>query len=178
MSDFLERWRLKQKIVLEELDDIEDDTREESDTTSAKTDGEDRISKEDKRIYNNTYRNKNKTKINRARRLYEQTPTGAYNKSKRRARSKKQEWTISLTNWVNVWSSCPKVYDDSTGTYRLAWTMRGGDIQKNTQMRRKDVSKGWMVGNVEIVYRNQPIPAHGILAPWDWKRNKPGRLEL
>jgi hypothetical protein len=51
--------------------------------------------------------------------------------------------------------------------------MRSGDIQKGTQLRRKDPHRAWLVSNVEIIYRNQPIPAHGIVSPWDFKRGKP-----
>ena len=126
-----------------------------------------------KRVYNNAYRNKNRTRINAQRKRFDQTPQGAYNKCRRRATGKGQKWDISLENWVHVWSSCPKIYDDQVGEYRLAWSMRGNDIQQNTQMRRKDVSKGWHVNNVEIIYRNQPIPAHGILPEWDWGRKEP-----
>jgi len=129
-----------------------------------------------RRIYAANYRNKHKERINQQRRDQEQEPLGAYKKARRRAKYKKQKWDISFENWFHVWNSCPKIYDDEMGIYRHAWQMRSGDLQKGTQMRRIDPDKGWMVTNVEIVYRNQPVPAHGVVALWDYKRGKPGEL--
>lgn len=126
-----------------------------------------------KRIYAANYRNKHKERINAQRRLLEQEPEGAFKKARRKALYKKIPWELSYENWWNVWASCPKVYDEERGTYRQAWAMRSHDIQRGTQMRRVDTDKGWMVSNVHIVYRNQPIPAHGIVAPWDFRNDRP-----
>lgn len=179
---FLDDWRKNNPVLMEvEEDEARNDGGFEDGEVEVRRKeqcGDDihkkrKPDRETKRVYNNTYRNKNKKRINASRRVYEQTPLGAYKKCKRRAQSKKQRWDISFENWVQVWNSCPKIWDDELAEYRLAWTMRGNDIQRNTQMRRKDVSKGWIVSNVEIIYRNQTIPEHGILAEWDWKTNAP-----
>lgn len=166
---FLDDWRQDRKnepIIVEE--EVHKEVRKE--VREHKTSKVDRAVK---RIYDSTYRNKNKVRINAQRRQRDQKPLGAYNKARRRAKGKGQYWDLSFDNWLHVWTSCPKIFDDSVGIYRMAWTMRGGDIQRNTQMRRKDLSKGWVVSNVEIIYRNQPVPEHGILAEWDWKTNSP-----
>jgi len=126
-----------------------------------------------KRSYANTYRNKNKERINKMRRMRDATPKGVFNKAKGRAKQSKQRWNLEFTNWWHAWNASPKVYDDSAGVYRTAWEMRNGDVQKGTQLRRIDTSKPWQVTNVHVVYRNQPIPEHGIIAPWDFKRSKP-----
>lgn len=126
-----------------------------------------------KRIYAANYRNKHKERINAQRRLLEQEPVGAYKKARRKAIYKKIPWEISYENWWNVWASCPKIFDDERGVYRQAWAMRSNDIQRGTQMRRINPDKGWYVSNVQIVYRNQPIPEHGIVAPWDFRNDRP-----
>ena len=126
-----------------------------------------------RRSYANTYRNKNKERINRLRRERDKEPRGAFNKARRRARGKGQKWNLTFDNWYQAWLACPQIFDDSVGYHRLAWDMRSGDIQKGTQLRRKDPHKPWQVTNIEIIYRNQPIPAHGIVSPWDFKRGKP-----
>jgi len=164
----LDRWRINR------------DTREVGVPTPKETgDKEERTEVEkaptagDRRIYASNYRNKHKAHINKQRRAQEQEPLGAYKKARRRAKYKKQQWDISFDNWFQVWNACPKIFDDGLGIYQYAWQMRSGDIQKGTQMRRKDTNLGWTARNAEIVYRNQPIPVHGIVALWDYKRDEP-----
>ena len=177
--DFLDKWRVNR--------DTREGTGIERATDGRQTGAKEPVSSadlkvsrtpsnEDRRIYAANYRNKNKAAINAQRRAQEQEPMGAYKKARRRARYKKQPWDISFDNWFHVWNSCPKIYDDMEGMYRHAWSMRSGDIQKGTQMRRLDTNKGWQVGNVEIVYRNQSIPAHGVVALWDYREDKPEEI--
>ena len=173
--DFLDKWRVSRDT--REAEGKQERGKEDSDHEAQVDkpggigkDGEEAISK---RIYQATYRNKNKDAINARRRDQEQEPVGAYKKARRRAKYKKQAWDITFDNWMNVWNSCPKVFDDSIEIYQHAWQMRSGDIQKGTQMRRLDTNKGWQVGNVAIYYRNQRVPEHGIVAPWDYTTNSP-----
>lgn len=166
--DFLDKWR------------VGNDTRRAGEPNNPEDVGTEEgqpvkqgVLPENRRIYAATYRNKHKEEINARRRMQEQEPLGAYKKARRRAKYKHQEWNISFDNWFNVWNSCPKVFDDSVDVYRHAWTMRSGNLQEGTQMRRLDTNKGWQVGNVAIYYRNQRIPEHGIVAPWDFLNEKP-----
>jgi hypothetical protein len=166
--DFLNKWREQRDTrLLEEQEEVPA-------TSSERPRGAQKVApSKNRKIYAANYRNKHKDRINQQRRDKEQEPLGAYKKARRRAKYKGQHWDISFDNWFQVWNSCPKIFDDSMGLYRHAWQMRSGDIQKGTQMRRIDADRGWIATNVEIIYRNQPIPAHGIVALWDYKRDKP-----
>ena len=126
-----------------------------------------------RRSYDATYRNKHKARINMQRRERDAEPINVYKKSKRRAKERKQDWALSYPNWKTVWDACPRIWCDRNGMYKYAWDMRSGNTQLGTQLRRKDPYKAWIVSNIEIIYRNQPIPAHGIVSPWDFKRDKP-----
>jgi hypothetical protein len=174
-TNFLDKWRIGNDTrrtmgVHGEESDGEGVQAEETTGSVRGTKGPNDV---DRRIYAATYRNKHKEEINARRREQEQEPLGAYKKARRRAKYKHQAWDISFDNWFNVWNSCPKVFDDSVDVYRHAWTMRSGNLQEGTQMRRLDTNKGWQVGNVAIYYRNQRIPEHGIVAPWDFLNEKP-----
>jgi hypothetical protein len=170
--DFLDKWKVS-RDTRRIVEDEPARTRGDEGTEEAvPTAGESKIT-ESRRIYQATYRNKNKASINAQRRMQEQEPVGSYKKARRRAKYKGQAWNISFENWYNVWNSCPRIFDDSLDIYQHAWQMRSGDIQKGTQMRRLDTNKGWQVGNVAIYYRNQRVPEHGIVAPWDFKLEKP-----
>lgn len=179
MSSFLEEWQSHlRKIAPEEV--LVEDTPPNNGSGDAHCPAKkivDRVDPAARRVYNNAYRTRNKDRLNAVRKRYDTTPKGAYNKARHRAIAKKQEWDISFKNWWQVWNACPKIYDDTMAQYRTAWEMRGSNINENTQMRRRDLGKGWIVSNVEIIYRNQPIPEHGIVAPWDWDRGCPFTLE-
>ena len=174
-QSFLSTWRdhrdTRAKEVKKETDHSIAELKARIETETVEREAENVITK---RIYASNYRNKHKDTINKQRRLNEQEPVGAYKKAARRAKYKKQRWDITFDNWFHVWNSCPKVFDDSTNTYKHAWQMRGGgNLQKHTQMRRRDTNLGWIVSNVEIMYRNQSIPDHGIVALWDYQRDAP-----
>jgi hypothetical protein len=126
-----------------------------------------------RRVYNNSYYHRNKERLNAKRKAKRKTPRAIFKKCRRKASERKQAWTLTYEQWLAVWQACPKIFNDISGGYEFAWNMRGPDVNKNTQMRRIDTRKGWTPSNVTIMYRNQIVPEHGILSPWDWKTNRP-----
>ena len=112
------------------------------------------------------YYEKNRERLNRKRRGYLQSPKGQWTACKRRAAKAGQAWELSFEDWWELWTEAPKCFDLEANLLKPAYLLRGNNPIKNTQMRRKDTSKGWTVDNVEIIYKNQPIPESGMVPDW------------
>ena len=119
------------------------------------------------------YYKRNKERIRAARQLKRQLPEHAYAKAKRKARERDIDWTLSFEEWLEVWESCPKVFDKDSGFWVPAYQLRGGNVFENTQMARADLDKGFTRQNVYISLKNQPVPEDGIVGDWDIANNRP-----
>jgi hypothetical protein len=119
------------------------------------------------------YYHRNKKKLNARRKAYFQSPQGQFYSAKRRAQNAGAEWHMTFEEWWNVWTSAPKVFDLADKLHKPAYLMRGVSPIKNTQMCRKDTSKGWSADNVEIRYKLQPIPDSGMVPDWSVDDGRP-----
>ena len=64
------------------------------------------------------------------------------------------DWELKLTEWVNMWGSCPAV-EIGLNTYKPAWLLRGRQRERDVQLKRIDVSKPWCLDNLMIVKGKQ-----------------------
>lgn len=96
------------------------------------------------------YYEKNKAKLNRIRILKARQPTGVYEKARRRAALKEQEWNFSFDEWWSIWANAPDVFDPDKGMKVEAWKLRGNDCSRNTQMVRRDKDGPWSTDNCYI----------------------------
>lgn len=110
-----------------------------------------------RRIYEATYRNKNKAKLNRKRRLRDSAPPGAYRKAVRRAKYKKQPWNLTMEEWFGLWDEAPDVIDPDRGFLVRPWAVRGSNPYRNSQMQRVDQDGPWEVGNAGITFAGRWI---------------------
>lgn len=116
------------------------------------------------------WREKNKDEINKKRRFYNKTPRGAYKKMKAKAQERDVEFELTFEGFVSAWENCPAVFDHESRTWRSAWSMRGSNIQKHTQLCRIDTEKPWADDNVEVRYKNQPVPEDGKVGEWCFEK--------
>lgn len=119
------------------------------------------------------YYEKHKVRIRALRRLKRQIPQHAYKKAKRAAEYNKISWNLSYEEWFSLWENVPKVYDRDSGFFRTAYSLRGAHVNKCTQMGRLSMDKGFELGNIVILYKNQPIPDSGVVGDWDMTNARP-----
>ena len=103
------------------------------------------------------YYQKKRIKLNEARRIRARRPHEIFNKARKRALKKGEEWTLTFTQWMDVWNSCPPVVSEVTGYEVDAWYMRGSDPRKSIQMWRKNLKRGWTLDNVHMVYKQKEV---------------------
>lgn len=96
------------------------------------------------------YYEKNKKRLNhlRIKRLRKPYPT--FQRSKRRAERRGQEWDMTMDEWWSVWQSAPEVWNPDKAIWDVAWNLRGGNHTTDCQMVRIDPEKGWTKDNVRI----------------------------
>jgi hypothetical protein len=123
------------------------------------------------------YYEKNKEALNRKRKAHQRSPRGQFQSAKRRAERAEQEWRLTFEEWLDVWTQAPKVFDNKAKLWKPAYLMRGNKPTECTQMCRLDTSRGWHLDNVEIRYKLQPIPKHGVLPDWDISNGRPEDIE-
>lgn len=123
------------------------------------------------------YYEKHKEELNRKRKALQRSPKGQWKSAKKRALDAGMEWSLTFEEWLDVWTSAPKVFDDKAKLWKPAYLMRGNKPTECTQMCRLDTSRGWHKDNVEIRYKLQPIPEHGVLPDWDISNGRPKDIE-
>jgi hypothetical protein len=100
---------------------------------------------------------KNKEELNAKRRLRNITPKYAYRKSKLRALANEQQWDFDFDSWIEMWLTVPRVVNPKTGFLVTAWSMRGPNASRDTQMVRRDTNLGWSPENCEILFKGEPV---------------------
>ena len=101
------------------------------------------------------YYRKNKERLNKERVKKNQDPYYQYYRAKKRAEYNGQAWEFSegekgFEEWCSLWSNAKEIRNESSGFMVPAWTMKGSNPFKNTQMKRRDTTKGWSVDNCFI----------------------------
>jgi hypothetical protein len=109
-----------------------------------------------KRRANQKYYYENREVLNEKRRLNQHTPPNAFNRAKRKAVARGQEWRLTFDEWWAIWSDeDTKFLDPSDGFVKQAWKLRGSNPKTCTQMKRKDTNGKWEASNCYISYRDQ-----------------------
>lgn len=130
-----------------------------------------------RRVYNGRYYNKNRARLNRRRNERHATPRGAFLSTRQRAKWREEEWTMSFEEWTRLWMDAPDVWDVGMKMYRRPFSMRGRG-PNCVQLCRKDLDGPWSIENVEIRYKNQKVPADGVVPDWDFAESKPKDIKL
>ena len=119
------------------------------------------------------YYEKNKEELNRKRRAHLRSPKGQFGSCKQRAKRRDQEWNLTFEEWWDIWCDAPNVFVEEERLHKPAYMARGNNPLKHTQMCRLDTSEPWEVGNVEIRFKNQPIPKSGMVPDWNIDEGRP-----
>ncbi|PWG73659.1 hypothetical protein DF186_21915, partial [Enterococcus hirae] len=70
------------------------------------------------KIYDARWRAKNKAKLNRKERIRDKTPSGAFQKARKKAKWRKQGWEVSFKKWWQMWEEAPEFEDpDRPGVF-------------------------------------------------------------
>lgn len=65
-------------------------------------------------------------------------------------RGKCWDWTLTLAEWLEIWSSCPMV-NHGFNNLVPAWQLRGRGVGKDVQIKRIDANKPFEINNMTVV---------------------------
>lgn len=101
---------------------------------------------------------------NKKRRVKNLSVDRVYAEAKRNAIRQGREWEFDKEQWINMWLDAgwviipgSKTPSNPKGEKRTAYSLRGPNVQNNTMMLRKDLTKPWRPDNCYIAYRGNPL---------------------